>query len=257
MEVVETAIFTEFMLGCALSRAKVIGKLREGRPSKKTIENDDSFSLKSAGLTLDESSHAQRLYEFATVFGVEWMREFVTKQKEAGVLSRSGVYRTIDQALRRREHQQRRDEPIGSLEGLYEIILADPPWQYDVASTESRAIENQYQTATLEQIKLHIPEAAQNSVLFLWATAQPGWYRQGVIIVMGCCCGVAALNYAKLPFFPQTDWEWLEWLSEADNVMKLHSERDARGPFSRNISQIGYFVKCFLTWICGRYRRYV
>jgi hypothetical protein len=54
---------------------------------------------------------------------------------------------------------------------------------------------------------------------------QPGWYRQGGVIVMGCCCGVAALNYAKLPFFPQTDWEWLEWLSEADSVMKLHSEQ--------------------------------
>jgi hypothetical protein len=44
----------------------------------------------------------------------------------------------------------------------------------------------------------------------LGCQTQPGWYRRGVIIVMGCCCGVAALNYAKLPFFPQTDWEWLE-----------------------------------------------
>ena len=53
----------------------------------------------------------------------------------------------------------------------------------------------------------------------------PGWYRQGRLVVMGCPCGVAALNYAKLPFFPQTDREWSEWLSEAGSVSRLHGEQ--------------------------------
>ena len=56
-------------------------------------------------------------------------------------------------------------------QGRYEIILADPPWRYEFSETSMRAIENQYPTMDLEQIKeLDIP-AADDSVLFLWATA--------------------------------------------------------------------------------------
>lgn len=54
---------------------------------------------------------------------------------------------------------------------LFDIIYADPPWKYDFAETENRTIENQYPTMDLEDIKkLKIP-SANNSVLFLWATA--------------------------------------------------------------------------------------
>ena len=55
--------------------------------------------------------------------------------------------------------------------GLYGVILADPPWQYEHPVTESRAIENQYPTMTLEQIcSLEVP-AADDCVLFLWSTS--------------------------------------------------------------------------------------
>ena len=53
----------------------------------------------------------------------------------------------------------------------YQIIYADPPWRYDFSKTGNRKIENQYQTMSIEDIcKLPIP-SAENSVLFLWATA--------------------------------------------------------------------------------------
>lgn len=52
----------------------------------------------------------------------------------------------------------------------YTVIYADPPWRYDDA-TPSRAIENHYQTMSVEEIcALPIPAAA-NCVLYLWATA--------------------------------------------------------------------------------------
>jgi len=52
----------------------------------------------------------------------------------------------------------------------YDIIYADPPWQYDFSKSDSRAIETHYQTMSLENIcKLKIP-AKEDSVLFLWAT---------------------------------------------------------------------------------------
>jgi N6-adenosine-specific RNA methylase IME4 len=56
-------------------------------------------------------------------------------------------------------------------EGKFDIIYADPPWRYDTTQSACRAIENNYPTMELNDIcKLKIP-SADNSVLFLWATA--------------------------------------------------------------------------------------
>ena len=53
----------------------------------------------------------------------------------------------------------------------YQIIYADPPWRYNFSKSDSREIENQYPTMDVAQIEaLPIP-AADNSVLYLWATA--------------------------------------------------------------------------------------
>ena len=55
----------------------------------------------------------------------------------------------------------------------YQIIYADPPWRYEhpPKGSKGRAIERHYPTMTLQEIKaLNIP-SADNSVLFLWATA--------------------------------------------------------------------------------------
>jgi len=53
----------------------------------------------------------------------------------------------------------------------YEIIYADPPWRYEHAISNSRKIENQYNTMELEDIKkLNIP-SAENSILYLWVPA--------------------------------------------------------------------------------------
>jgi len=54
--------------------------------------------------------------------------------------------------------------------GTYRVLYADPPWRYDFQKTESRAIENQYPTMELEEIKALPVPAAPDCVLFLWAT---------------------------------------------------------------------------------------
>jgi N6-adenosine-specific RNA methylase IME4 len=56
-------------------------------------------------------------------------------------------------------------------DGLYSVIYADPPWQYEHVKTESRAIENHYPTMTLEEIKNVEVPAAESAILFLWATS--------------------------------------------------------------------------------------
>jgi N6-adenosine-specific RNA methylase IME4 len=55
----------------------------------------------------------------------------------------------------------------------YDLILADPSWQYDFSKSKSREIENQYPTMTVEEIcALPVDQISEkNCILFLWATA--------------------------------------------------------------------------------------
>jgi N6-adenosine-specific RNA methylase IME4/ParB-like chromosome segregation protein Spo0J len=51
-----------------------------------------------------------------------------------------------------------------------QLVLADPPWRYDFAQSDSRQIENQYPSASVDEIICHKPDTEQDCVLFLWAT---------------------------------------------------------------------------------------
>lgn len=57
--------------------------------------------------------------------------------------------------------------------GTFPVILCDPPWKYDYAETENRAIENQYPTMSIDDIcGLPINQVAMSdAVLFLWTTS--------------------------------------------------------------------------------------
>jgi N6-adenosine-specific RNA methylase IME4 len=85
--------------------------------------------------------------------------------------------KTMPQArreLKRAAHAQAVQEKAHSPEppaGPFDLILADPPWQYDFSETACREIENHYPTAGVELIAQHKPDAKDDSVLFLWATA--------------------------------------------------------------------------------------
>jgi N6-adenosine-specific RNA methylase IME4 len=75
----------------------------------------------------------------------------------------------------------RRLEQIAEKQGSYEatapderpvsVVYADPPWQYEFAVSDSRKIENQYPTMTVEKIAAEDPAPAEDAVLFLWVTS--------------------------------------------------------------------------------------
>lgn len=87
----------------------------------------------------------------------------------------------------RREHvgEVRRQERIGTLAeiakgaralggiGRFPILYADPPWRYEHAESETRAVENQYPTMALDDIcALDVTGiCTPDAVLFLWATS--------------------------------------------------------------------------------------
>lgn len=59
------------------------------------------------------------------------------------------------------------------MSGVYQCILADPPWRYEHARTTSRRVERHYPTMALEEIeRLPVAQLADPAgcVLFLWAT---------------------------------------------------------------------------------------
>jgi len=57
--------------------------------------------------------------------------------------------------------------------GVYGVVYADPPWRfepYSRATGMDRAADNHYPTMTLDEIKALAVPAADDCVLFLWAT---------------------------------------------------------------------------------------
>jgi N6-adenosine-specific RNA methylase IME4 len=82
----------------------------------------------------------------------------------------------LDRAERELRRRMRRDEiaaikpvALDSL-GPFPILYADPPWQYDFIESDSRKIENHYETTALEAIMALDVPAADDCVLFLWVT---------------------------------------------------------------------------------------
>ena len=55
--------------------------------------------------------------------------------------------------------------------GPFDVLYADPPWRYEFAETDNRAIENHYPTMDLQGICDLKPPVLENAVLFMWATA--------------------------------------------------------------------------------------
>ena len=69
-----------------------------------------------------------------------------------------------------------RDEQLKSVVSIdeteeYNVILVDPPWQYDFSGTKNRDIENHYPTMTMDELKEMSLPAMEDSVMFMWATA--------------------------------------------------------------------------------------
>ena len=62
------------------------------------------------------------------------------------------------------------ETPNESSPEIPSLVLADPPWRYEFSETDSRQIENQYPSATVDEIIAHRPETAPDCVLFMWAT---------------------------------------------------------------------------------------
>ena len=111
----------------------------------------------------------------------------VPREEQAEIVAR-GEREILEaaKAIRTKKAEERRAERVekiveiskgnaslGQIAERYPVIYADPPWRYEYIETESRAIENQYPTMALDEIKaLDLDAVAlDDCVLFMWATS--------------------------------------------------------------------------------------
>lgn len=86
--------------------------------------------------------------------------------------ARSGAtVKELREEKKRRAIQQIRNSTPAIPSDRFDLILCDPPWQYDFAETDNRKIENHYPTMPVEEICNLEPPAASDCLLFMWATA--------------------------------------------------------------------------------------
>lgn len=112
-----------------------------------------------------------------TVKEVEEEAPDLVEDLESGVIDLRDARKKLKQKRREKKREQKREraaaagaQSLSSTDRRYAVIYADPPWSYEFSATTNREIENHYQTMPVSQIiDLPIP-AADDSVLFLWAT---------------------------------------------------------------------------------------
>ena len=102
------------------------------------------------------------------------------QQREVVAAVKAGTARDVRQAATRGRRAARVQEIVErstasdgpAAATRFPVILADPPWRYEhVPQTESRAVENQYPTMSLDEIcALEVP-AAEDAILYLWVTS--------------------------------------------------------------------------------------
>ena len=100
------------------------------------------------------------------------------KQKiiaDSGASRASTVLKQEARAVREEELAERTEAATKTLAGAgtYSVIMADPPWRFEVWSPTGmdRAADNHYPTMTIEKLMdLRVP-SAPDCCLFLWATA--------------------------------------------------------------------------------------
>lgn len=99
--------------------------------------------------------------------------------------------RELSQAKRDKRRQERveklmditeNNKPLDGI-GLFPVLYADPPWEYDFPISDSRRIENQYPTMPIEEIcKLPVRSIANDdAIIFLWVP--PSFIHKGLMVL--------------------------------------------------------------------------
>ena len=99
----------------------------------------------------------------------------IPEEDRAAVIGQvaSGEAKNVNKALAERRLENKRAVAMSQPSGVYNVIYADPPWEYDNTGVHGAA-DRHYPTMPLEDISSLLDAqriaVADNAVLFLWAT---------------------------------------------------------------------------------------
>lgn len=171
----ETALRTRRKAGQLLAAVPREQGAGGGRPSQTSSQAETRFTeyqqvLHEAQLPRPT---AKRFEQLAAIPGERFERH-IADARAKGELTTSGA---ILEAKRHRAEQRTSDiagaTPADlSAAGMFPLLYADPPWRYEAITTpDMRRVENQYPTMTADEIAALDVPAADDAVLFLWATS--------------------------------------------------------------------------------------
>ena len=127
-----------------------------------------SRTLRDEGITFDESSNA-RLVNKEQELVVEAIEEI--KQDDKKVVTPSAVVSLV-RNKKRKIRVEETEQP--NLDGIYRVIYADPPWQYNADFMDKYGhAKSHYSTMSIEEL-CALPVAdvrADDCVLFMWTTS--------------------------------------------------------------------------------------
>jgi len=156
-----------------------IGELYKAIPSeskynakKQERSTAPSFTQKQQaktdiGISNDQAKRYVQLAENKPI-----VEQAKAEAREKGtIVTREAVIEKVKDFKLEEKREAIKTEPPKPLNGKYNVIYADPPWQYDFAEAKNREIENHYPTMNLDDIKnLKIP-CEENAVILMWVTA--------------------------------------------------------------------------------------
>jgi N6-adenosine-specific RNA methylase IME4 len=187
------------------------GRLRDVAAEKFNVSSrlvDDARVVQKSGVP--ELVEAVDAREVAVSAAVDIAKLPPEKQREIIAKADPKLVKQVAKELRSEKQEERRAERIERIERIargnapldgaarFPILLADPPWRYDFSETESRAIENQYPTLSLDEIcALPIGDmATQDAALFLWHPAGKATEAVRVVTAWG--------------FRERSSWVWVK-----------------------------------------------
>ena len=123
------------------------------------------------GTSLDQGEELDALAKLSE----EHQGELITRAANGEKVSAKPEAKRAARATREREFAEITKQVMSNLgTKLYGVILADCPWRFEPYSRDTgmdRAADNHYETMDLDDIKGMAVPAADDCVLFLWATA--------------------------------------------------------------------------------------
>ena len=167
-EIVRTVqVGTRSLIGFAMAaRANALARYELGTRTEKSPTGGAGGSSLLGGNDepLTPVARKQRS-EGSTV--AEWLDEDEVDE----LLTEGRGFNTLITAARTKKREAETGPPAPLPKGVFDLILADPPWRYEFAESNTREVENHYPTMTLDDICAIDPPAADDSVLYLWATS--------------------------------------------------------------------------------------